>query len=429
MSLSLCYNPPRMEHFFLDLFRTNLEAWKHWGYGIVFLVAFVESIPLLGMLIPGQIIIILAGFLVKLKIFSFPMALLVTAVGACLGDIAGFAIGKRYSKALPAWVNAILKKEHLEKTQHLVSTHSIKTIFIGRLHSLTRTLTPFAAGTTDVTFRKFIAVDAFSAIIWAFLSLLIGFVFGKSFELAAAFIGRFILVATIVVIILIVAVKFLREHRHRISWTDFSLYGACAVSLYLFAVTAQDIATGRLFHILDIRTSMITAGLRSPALTSFMRFFTEIGNPIPVIMITLVVVLYFALRKRWRDSVLVGSSMLTGVVLVNLLKATFEKVRPEGGLIKAAGSSFPSGHAMMAIILASVISYTMIRHIKKDSEKNSLYTLLFGTAICIGLSRVYLNVHWASDVLAGFFAGAAWVTLMIAAFRFAEWFIRRKNKA
>ncbi len=417
-----------MEHFFLDQFQTHFAAFEHWGYFVIFLVAFVESIPLLGMLIPGQIVIILAGFFVKLGIFSFPAALAVASFGAVLGDMAGFAIGKRYRDKLPNWVNAFLKKEHLDKTQALIEKHSIKTIFVGRLHSLTRTITPFAAGTTSVTFRKFIAADIFSAIIWAFLSITIGFVFGKSFELAAAFIGKFILVATLITIVLIFIVKLLREHSHRISWTDFSLYGACAAFAYLFAITAQDVATGRLFHILDIRTAAIISHIHTPFLDWLMTTLTILGNPFYITSLASLLCLWLLARKRYQSALLCAITMSSSIILLNILKASFDKVRPNGGLIETFGSSFPSGHAMMSVVLASLLSYTIIRHIKSDVRKNALYFSVFMLAVCIGFSRVYLNVHWASDVLAGFFVGAFFATLMISLGRLVLWMIKRSKR-
>ncbi len=417
-----------MEHFFLDLFRSHPEAWHDWGYTIVFLIAFVESILFIGIFIPGQIIIILAGFLVKLGILSFPQALLAAALGAVFGDVAGFAIGKIYSGKLPDWLSNFVKKENLEKTQRLIERHSVKTIFIGRLHSMTRTFAPFAAGTTSISFRKFFAADAFAAIIWAFLSLAIGYIFGKSFELAAASIGKFIVIATLVTVLLIIAVHFLQKHRHRISWTDFALYGSSAAFLYLFALTAHDIATGKLFHILDLRTAEVLSHIHTPFMTDIMIFLTALGNPSVFVAATAMLSFWLLGRRRYLDSLIVSLTMGTGALLDIYLKASFHKVRPTPWMLDVTGSSFPSGHAMMSLIFASLVSYILIRHIRNYVLKNALYITVFLVAVCIGLSRVYLNVHWASDVLAGIFLGAFWATFMIAIVRGVLWFIMRQKR-
>lgn len=405
-----------MEHLFLNLFQTHLEVWRSFGYSIVTLVAFIESIPVIGMFIPGQIIIILAGFLVKLKVLSFPYTLSVAIAGAVLGDMTGFLIGKKYRHRLPKFIYALLRKEHLEKTQHLIEKHSFKTIFIGRLHSLTRTITPFAAGTTSISFRKFLVADVLSAIVWALLSILIGYVFGKSFELAASFIGKFILVATIVVVVLIVAVKFMHKHRHRISWTDFSLYATSAVFAYLFAVTADEIARGRLFDVLDARSIMLIVHIRTPVLTYFATLLSTLGDLKNMIIFTVTLTVWLAFKRHYVDALLAPITMATGLLSLDIVKSIFEKKRPLG-LIDVYGSSFPSGHATMSIILATLISYTLIRHIGRETYKNMLYISVFALAIAVGLSRVYLNVHWTSDVIAGFFAGGFFATLMISIVR------------
>jgi len=417
-----------MEHFFLNLFQAHPETWQQWGYMIVFATAFIESILFIGIFIPGQIFIILAGFLVKLGIMNFWWALLAAAIGAILGDATGFAIGKRYKDKLPEWMHAFLKKEHLEKTQRMIEKHSVKTIFVGRLHSMTRTLAPFAAGTTSISFRKFFTVDIFAAIIWAFLSLAIGYVFGKSFEIAAAAIGRFILIATIVTIGLIVLVKFLHKHRHRISWIDFSLYATSALSIYLFAITAEDIWGGRLFHILDLRMGPMLADLRTPVLTFLMTCITTLGHAVQLAVATALLTIFLLWKKKYSDALLASTTMAIGVIFLNILKAGFDVVRPAPGLVRALGPSFPSGHAMMAIIFACVISYTVVRHTKSYVWKNILYAFVFTLAVCVGFSRVYLNVHWASDVFAGFFAGAFFATFMIGAFRLTTWIINRSKR-
>jgi undecaprenyl-diphosphatase len=82
----------------------------------------------------------------------------------------------------------------------------------------------------------------------------------------------------------------------------------------------------------------------------------------------------------------------------------------------------------MSIVLASMVSYSLIRQIRRDAVKNSLYAIMFALAVCIGLSRVYLNVHWASDVLAGIFAGSFWATFTIAVYELAIWYIKRSKR-
>jgi len=369
------------------------------------------------MLIPGQTVIILAGFMVKLNFFGFWVTVVITTIGATLGDLTGFLLGHKYGHHFKtAEKKFYIKREQIEKTTALIIEHPFKTIFFGRIHSLTRSLTPFVAGVSEIGFKKFISIDIMSSFVWAFLSILIGYIFGKSFEKASAFIGSFVLVATFIAVCIILAVNYAKKKKIQIARVDVAVFIVSTISIYLLALIAQDLHTGRLFNIFDQRVYVLKYLITTPTLTVIMEFMTKIGGPIILPTLSVIYAIYLLVKKQYFNLFLTASTLATGLLVVELLKSHYLRIRP-AGLILESGSSFPSGHAAMSMMLAVLISYITLQYIKPNWKKNFYMTIVYSGSIVIGFSRIYLGVHWASDVVAGLLLGIFWATFGIVVFK------------
>lgn len=417
-----------MEHFFVSLFQVHWSGWGQWGIPIIFGVAFAESLPILGALLPGQTLVIFGGFLVKLKVFGFWPALIAAFIGAMFGDIAGFVLGRIYGPKIMSKEKWIIDRKHFESTTKMLEGNNIKSIFIGRLHSFTRTLMPFAAGMSKISTKKFFIIDVITVFVWAMLSISIGFVFGKSFELAISFIGKFVLMATLITIILIAAISHMKSSGKKIAHIDAVLFGISVSFLYLFTITAANFSSGKFFRILDTKMAYFASILRSGWLTDIMIFFTNVGEPVVLALFGAVLIAFLLYRKRFSDACLVFFTIGAGAVLVSVLKATFDRARPLNGLIAETGSSFPSGHAMISALFGVILYYVSIRKIKNNAARGWAIFATFAAVIAIGLSRIYLNVHFASDILGGFAGGVFFATFMIVVFRLIMFIIKKSKR-
>lgn len=163
----------------------------------------------------------------------------------------------------------------------------------------------------------------------------------------------------------------------------------------------------------------------SPMLTEYMSVITFLGSvKWLAFSVLLAAVLLFIFKKRSLAWFMVLSSGL-GALFNLLLKWIFKRERPDiRPLIEEQGFSFPSGHSMGSFIFYGSLAY-MIIHLAKRKRLKAAWTLMLGCfIIMIGLSRIYLGVHFPSDVIAGFAAGGAWLIIMIIGFRYYEY---RKN--
>ncbi|MGI8383937.1 phosphatase PAP2 family protein [Robertmurraya sp. P23] len=190
------------------------------------------------------------------------------------------------------------------------------------------------------------------------------------------------------------------------------------VSLLAFSVMALLVERNT---IVSFDSSIISyvQGLEAPWLTTIMRFFTFIGDTIPVILLTFVslFLLYKVLNHR-AELVLFLAVMLGANILFLSLKMFFHRARPDlHRLAEASNYSFPSGHATMAFALYGVLTFLLWRHIN-TSFKRTIHIILSGIVILsIGISRIYLGVHYPSDILAGYFICAFWLMLAIGFFQ------------
>ncbi len=137
----------------------------------------------------------------------------------------------------------------------------------------------------------------------------------------------------------------------------------------------------------------------------------------PVLFVSdIAVAIVLAVRRRWHWFTLWGVAIVGGVLLDEALKLAFRRARPEvaSEFISSGSWSFPSGHAMNALVGYTMLAYLLRAHVASASTR--LY-LSLGAAIliaAIGFSRLYLGVHYFSDVIAGYLAGGAWVLACIA---------------
>ena len=189
-----------------------------------------------------------------------------------------------------------------------------------------------------------------------------------------------------------------------------------AGGVWVFVELAQYVTEGdsREFDewmILSLRNPMDKADPWGPRwFEEVMRDFTALGGYAVLTTLTISVVVFLWIRDRHQMAVLVLTAVLGGILFSTILKSVFDRPRPDlvphGAFVST--KSFPSGHAML-----SAATYLTLGAILAEVEKERrlrVFFLFLGVSLTaiVGVSRIYLGVHWPTDVLAGWVAGAAW---------------------
>lgn len=202
----------------------------------------------------------------------------------------------------------------------------------------------------------------------------------------------------------------------------------CLAGFFIFGKLVSEILEGE-SHAID---TAIILFMRDPAdhsnpwgpgwFQEIMRDITGLGGIAILSLIVVATVIYLLVMKKKGPALYVLASVGTGMALSNLLKYHFNRPRPDlvphDSIVYTA--SLPSGHALMAAVvyltLGALLAETQVRH----ALKIYFMTIAIFITILIGVSRIYLGVHWPSDVLAGWLAGGSWALMFWLIFRISK---------
>ncbi|HUQ64962.1 MAG TPA: phosphatase PAP2 family protein [Flavitalea sp.] len=161
--------------------------------------------------------------------------------------------------------------------------------------------------------------------------------------------------------------------------------------------------------------------------TRIMRFITFFATGEFLVPANIILAFIFLIKKHRWYSLSVPVVSLGSYLVLWSLKQYFSRVRPDDPVFKAAmGFSFPSGHAMSAMTFYGLIIYLVWKNVENVTFKWILTFLLIIFIHLIGFSRIYLRVHYASDVIGGFSLGLIWVVLSLLIMHFVERYVRKE---
>ena len=170
------------------------------------------------------------------------------------------------------------------------------------------------------------------------------------------------------------------------------------------------------FYIDDVIKQWLDS-IAGPTFDVIMGRITDLGSPLAFYIMAAGGLIYFIYRKKMIWGIFLVLNLFTAWIIMNLSKILFLRERPAGEhLTHAAGYSFPSGHAMLSLVFYGFIIYYLLTQVRNRQSKIAAGLLVF-LILLIGVSRIYLNVHFATDVLGGFIMGGVLLILFIQAFK------------
>ena len=172
---------------------------------------------------------------------------------------------------------------------------------------------------------------------------------------------------------------------------------------------------------LDFSTINFIEQIRTPFLTLFFKAVTAMGEWGFVLGVLVLISLFFMIKKTSRfnlDVFILWAVTISGLGTAFVLKEIFHRSRPIGGLVAETSSSFPSAHAIISIAFYSFVFYLLAGNAKQGFSKYLLISALFLVPILLGFSRLYLGVHYLSDVLAGYAIGDIWFLIGVYGLKF-----------
>ncbi|MEK7641789.1 MAG: bifunctional DedA family/phosphatase PAP2 family protein [Patescibacteria group bacterium] len=403
------------------------------GYVFLFVTTTFEGVPLIGALIPGHITIIAGGFLAKMGVLNLWLVLLISAVGAIIGDYIGFKIGRKYGLSFIDRLRPyfFITDAHIEKTNAVLAKHTGKAMIIGRFSPITRALMPFLVGASSAPVKKFWLFNVIGGVTWTTSSIFVGYIFGAGYHVAAGYVGKFALFAIIAGLIIIWGYRFVNMRFHIFKKYELFMLILNLVSLYVLARTLQDAWSPNSFMAnFDVYVNALMNGINQTHywIRVVAVWVTTIGGTVATGGLGLAVGIYLIMKKRWRSAVIMLTSVGSTALVVGLVKAFFLRARPENALVDMLGDpSFPSGHAALAAAFFVIAGYLLVRMLHSWVYREIAIVLCVVAIVAIGLSRVVLNVHWVSDVVAGWSLGIFIASGSILFVRYVGALLVKKN--
>jgi undecaprenyl-diphosphatase len=199
------------------------------------------------------------------------------------------------------------------------------------------------------------------------------------------------------------------------------------IAVAIFAAFAAAVQAGWT-QTIDERTLSWLQARRAPALDKIMLTITTLGDGVVRWMVVFVASLFLWLTRHHWSVYMLFIALVGGILLNQALKGAFNRPRPSVvvGLDPVTSLSFPSGHAMVSLITYGTVAY-LVGRLEPTPRLRTLTWLSTALVVLgIGLSRMYLGVHYPSDVLAGFIAGVAWLAFVASGMTALQYFAPRR---
>ena len=225
------------------------------------------------------------------------------------------------------------------------------------------------------------------------------------------------------------------SHRVKKGWAAVALLSVemvIVLVIFIISLIAFVFITRKVFILKDEQFDYRVFGFLqshvSEKTNNVMLFFTFLGTHLFLIPANLVLIVYFLFIKKHRwYSIKIPVIALSSLALMFLLKNLFGRHRPDIPLLREAqGLSFPSGHALMSVTFYGLLIYIVWQTVSRKWLKWLLVILLLLLILIIGFTRIYLRVHYPSDVFAGFAIGFLWLVISVWIMDRVERFSKRK---
>jgi len=431
-------------------------ALGQWTYALVGVMAFLETGAFVGLVAPGETVVMVGGVIAGQGEISLLPLIAVVWVCAVLGDTTSFFIGRRLGRP---WLErhgprVKISHERLEQVEGYFERHGGKTILIGRFIGLVRALAPFVAGSSGLSYGRFIPYSIVGCGLWATAFSVIGYVFWRSFDKVAHLVGQAIFGfgLTVGLIVAVVAAykrrreirdwfnehrrhplirplfaigaplyrwlvrpvahllaPYLRFGRDRLTPGELgleltTLMAIGGVGLFVFVAYLAAVAESPGPTPFDTDALDLAERLRSEMLVDVAKIVTALGAFPTVAGLVAATAALLAIRGRRAEAIVLVTGLVLVYIAVHVTKDAVGRARPDGGLVETQGHAYPSGHAAYATAwVAAAVALT--RRLRLVTSSVLVFVAL-GITAAVGLTRIYLGAHWWSDVAGGWGLGA-----------------------
>ena len=412
---------------------------------LVLVISLVESLALVGLLVPGVVLITTAASLAGHQDIALAWLLGAAFIGAILGDGISFSLGFKHREQVTQRWPLSQHPEWLGRGARFFERYGIWSVFVGRFVGPVRPIIPLVAGMMRMPPRTFIWANITSAALWAPAYTLPGYLLGRTWQhhlnLPPGLETALLLLAAIIILLAVIfswgrhqATRHGRLYRMiagsirrlpllRRPWLAMSQTGDVPLASLLLLVLALGSLSGWTLLViahdtpleLDLFVQRLVISLQSDFSYIVGNVFARIGDTLGIIAITLPWAVWMLVGKRW-DALLHWGGAFAGVAVLNILgKALFGRARPDTPDYLTGSFSYPSAHTSTAVVLFGLAAAFIAAEMPRQ-KRFWAYWMALALALPMALSRLVVGVHWFSDLVGGALLG-----LIVCALTFLHW--------
>jgi membrane protein DedA with SNARE-associated domain/membrane-associated phospholipid phosphatase len=406
---------------------------------ITYLISFFECLVMIGFLVPGTVFMTAIGTLIGIGILPFTPIILWAIAGAITGDVLSFWIGRHYHQHTKDFWLFRRYPQLLRKGEAFFNKHGGKSIFFGRFIGPIRAILPFIAGMVRMPWRQFLIADIISAIAWAPVYMLPGILLGQASQQLPPELATKLIIFVVLLLLFIWLVyslikscyawfsrlldkqvaylwHFTRNHsklktitflltdyRRPQSHAQLALALICVFCALGFLAVAFSVAHHGIANTLNEPIYYLMRSLRQQNLDMLFVVMAELSPKILAVFWVIMLIFFLIKRNFWLSLHWCLAGLLS-YGLGDIFKHMLHIARPNGIIQIPLGASFPSGHTVSGISILGFFS-VLIAIEKPKPQRIMIYGLTSLIILLVMFSRIYLTVHWFSDLLGGALLG------------------------
>lgn len=456
----------------IDHLSNLIEGLEHWGYLIVFLIVLLECQAFLGLFMPGESIVMVAGFLAGQEVLEVKALIAVVALAAIMGDSIGYEFGRWLGRDWLRRHGATfwLRPERLDRMDAFFARHGGLSVLFAHFLHVGRALMPFLAGAARLPYLRFLVYNAIGCFLWATIFSLVGFLFGQNWHLVERWIGRGSIFAGIFVAMVLATIwlwrwiasreleirrwwevfcarpgflQFRRRFAGHIDWLQqrlspqgylgihltigiFLLIAAAAI----FGGSIQALGAHKVFEAMDLQVARWFESHVAVAANRLMYLLAHLSSVLWLGGLALLAATVLIWRHEKYRLLLLLLAGPAGVGLDFLLKQLFARERPRFGDEFLGGTGgLLHGDMLSATVVYGALAYILVRGVRRWRYRALLILLTILVLFVIALSSLYLGAYYLSDVLVAMAEGGVWLLFCISGVEIVRWRAEAKRGA
>lgn len=387
-----------------------------------------EASLFIGVIFPGEVAVLAGGVLAHDHRLPLWAVIAAGSAGAILGDSVGYEVGRRHGDRLLAKLpTRLVRPEHVDRGRDLLRRRGGWAIVLGRFTAALRALVPGLAGTSRIPYRTFLLFNVVGAVAWVTETALVGYLVGAGYRSAE---HRLSLISAglLAVIVAMLAYRAARRSERLTGWTRRRLRQVprldrrrtatlltLAGSGWLFAGITQDVQAHEGIAAADTRLLHDVTSHRGPWLTPLATAVTDLAlGPVVYALLAVLGLAVWRRTRRWELPVGTVALLPAGQLTRLAINRWIARPRPAPALwlTHPHGHAYPSGHTTTATLGYGLAALLLLRLLPTDKTTTAIVTTAATVlTAAVGLSRIYLGVHWPSDVVAGWALGLTFLAL------------------